>query len=58
MEDVESDNAGDEEAHVNDEVDMEDLEVFQPTNQWQTLKPGVFYNKSLVYLHFTKTIMS
>ncbi|XP_076148383.1 nucleotide exchange factor SIL1 [Alosa pseudoharengus] len=31
---------GGDEAHVNDEFDTEDLEVFQPTNQWQTLKPG------------------
>ncbi|KAI1884996.1 hypothetical protein AGOR_G00215640 [Albula goreensis] len=28
------------EAHVEDEVDPEDLEVFQPTDQWQTLRPG------------------
>ncbi|KAG9349045.1 hypothetical protein JZ751_029363 [Albula glossodonta] len=28
------------EAHVDDEVDPEDLEVFQPTDQWQTLRPG------------------
>ncbi|XP_062380065.1 nucleotide exchange factor SIL1 [Sardina pilchardus] len=41
VEDSGSDNAGgDEEAHVDDEFDSEDLEVFQPTNQWQTLKPG------------------
>ncbi|XP_036404036.1 nucleotide exchange factor SIL1 isoform X1 [Megalops cyprinoides] len=33
-------NEGDGEAHVDDEVDPEDLEVFQPTNQWQTLRPG------------------
>ncbi|XP_023650743.1 nucleotide exchange factor SIL1 [Paramormyrops kingsleyae] len=36
---VESVN-GDEEAHVDDEVDSEDVEVFQPTSQWQTLRPG------------------
>ncbi|XP_059918319.1 nucleotide exchange factor SIL1 isoform X2 [Gadus macrocephalus] len=32
---------GDEEATVGDEFsDEEDLEVFQPTDHWQTLKPG------------------
>lgn len=58
VEDLGSDNAGDEEAHVGDAVDMEDLEVFQPTNQWQTLKPGMFCNKILVNLQLVKTVMS
>ncbi|KPP66748.1 nucleotide exchange factor SIL1-like [Scleropages formosus] len=30
----------DEEAEVDDEGDPEDLEVFQPTHRWQTLRPG------------------
>ncbi|KAL4631531.1 nucleotide exchange factor SIL1 [Arapaima gigas] len=30
----------DEEAHVDNEVNSEDLEVFQPTHHWQTLRPG------------------
>ncbi|XP_012692076.2 nucleotide exchange factor SIL1 [Clupea harengus] len=40
LEDSGSDSTGHEEAQVNDEFDDEDLEVFQPSNQWQTLKPG------------------
>ncbi|CAL8327605.1 unnamed protein product [Gadus morhua 'NCC'] len=35
------DEGGDEEATVGDEFsDEEDLEVFQPTDHWQTIKPG------------------
>ena len=36
-----AEEGGDEEATVEDEIhDEEDLEVFQPTDHWQTLKPG------------------
>lgn len=30
-----------EETHLEDE-DPEDLEVFRPTDKWQTLRPGAF----------------
>ena len=48
LEDSGSDSTGHEEAQVNDEFDDEDLEVFQPSNQWQTLKPGMFFYKVLL----------
>ncbi|XP_062909735.1 nucleotide exchange factor SIL1 isoform X1 [Mobula hypostoma] len=34
-------NAGNiEDAQVEDDLDPEDMEVFYPTNEWQTIKPG------------------
>ena len=37
---VEEEEGGDEEATVEELSDEEDLDVFQPTDHWQTLKPG------------------
>ena len=37
---VEEEEGGDEEATVEELSDEEDLDVFQPTEHWQTLKPG------------------
>lgn len=41
-EDSDDHSKGEGEETLLEDEDTEDLEVFRPTDKWQTLKPGVF----------------